>query len=223
MKVVITGATGFIGREVLEQCIEHPSITSIIVLSRRELPGPATSPKVKVVVIDDFLKYSPSTLSEIQDADACIWALGKTLILNNDDARRISIDYTLAAAQAFTENAAAKGDRESKFRFIYVSGRAAERDQTKSLWFLRDYRRIRGQVETEVIEHAKKNPGAFEAYVMRPGLVLKKEFNLADVGRSFITSVRVDALAKVTIDVALNGFEREIWENGDIVERGKTM
>lgn len=73
MKVVITGATGFIGQEALKQCIEHPSITSIIILSRRQLSKPEISPKVKVVVLSDFLEYSPSALSEIQGADACIW------------------------------------------------------------------------------------------------------------------------------------------------------
>lgn len=73
MKVVITGATGFTGHEVLRQCIEHSSITSIVVLSRRQLPGPAADPKVKVIVLDNFLEYSPSTLSELKGADACIW------------------------------------------------------------------------------------------------------------------------------------------------------
>lgn len=73
MKVVITGATGFIGQEVLEQCIEHPKITSIIVLSRRQLLKPVECPKVKVITLDDFLKYSEPTISEIQGADACIW------------------------------------------------------------------------------------------------------------------------------------------------------
>lgn len=60
-----------------------------------------------------------------------------------DEARRVSIDYTMAAARFFTENAAAREDRGARFRFVYLSGMAAQRDQTKSLWFLSDYRRIR--------------------------------------------------------------------------------
>ncbi|ROW10545.1 hypothetical protein VMCG_01954 [Cytospora schulzeri] len=143
MKVVIAGATGVIGQEALKQCIKHSSITSIIVLSRRQLPEPVTSPKVKVVVLDDFLRHSPSTLAEIQGADACIWALGKPYIPDNDEARRVHLEYTMAAAKAFTEDAAAQEGRVSNFRFIYVSGMAAQRDQTKSLWFMRDYRKIR--------------------------------------------------------------------------------
>lgn len=73
-------------------------------------------------------------------------ALGKPYIPDNDEARRVSLDYTLAAARAFTEqqqHAAAGDGRDSKFRFIYMSGKAVQRDQTKSLWFLSEYRKMR--------------------------------------------------------------------------------
>lgn len=71
--------------------------------------------------------------------------LGKPYIPDIDEARRVSLDYTLAAARAFTEqqHAAARDGREAKFRFIYMSGKAVQRDQTKSLWFLSEYRKIR--------------------------------------------------------------------------------
>jgi hypothetical protein len=34
-------------------------------------------------------------------------------------------------------------DQSQKFRFIYLSGGAAERDQTKTLWFAKEYRHMR--------------------------------------------------------------------------------
>lgn len=74
MKIVLTGSTGYIGQEVLEQCIQNPSITSIVVLSRRQLPETlTTSPKVQVVIVDDYTSYLPSTIQAIQGAEACIW------------------------------------------------------------------------------------------------------------------------------------------------------
>lgn len=74
MKIILTGSTGFIGREVIEQCIQNPSITSIVALSRRELPESlAASPKVNVVIVDDYMAYTPSTLEAVHGADACIW------------------------------------------------------------------------------------------------------------------------------------------------------
>lgn len=79
MKVVLTGSTGFIGGEVLEQCVQHPSVTSIVALSRRQISGPAAAdPKVRVVIVDDYLNYTPATLEAIQGAGACIWFVHET-------------------------------------------------------------------------------------------------------------------------------------------------
>ena len=63
---------------------------------------------------------------------------------DNDTARQVSVAYTLAAAKAFTPDPDPQDDSPAKkFRFVYLSGAAAERDQTKPLWFMQDYRRIR--------------------------------------------------------------------------------
>lgn len=93
------------------------------------------------------LKHRPKLFgrdsADIPFSFPSVRALGKPHIPNNDEARRVCVDYTMAAVKVFTENAAAKEDRGSKFRFIYVSGMAVQRDQTKSVWFMSDYRKIR--------------------------------------------------------------------------------
>jgi len=71
MKIIITGASGFIGQEVLQQCIDNPAITSIIVLSRRSLS--ITNPKLMVVILKDFLNYPDNVIQELEGSDACIW------------------------------------------------------------------------------------------------------------------------------------------------------
>lgn len=60
---------------------------------------------------------------------------------DDETARKVSIDYTLAAARAFAQNVS--NQQGKKFRFVYVSGGMAERDQKKPLWFAQSYRRIR--------------------------------------------------------------------------------
>jgi uncharacterized protein YbjT (DUF2867 family) len=72
MKVILTGCTGFIGSEVLSQCLAHPGISNIIALSRRPLPQ-YSDPKLKVVILQDFTKYPDSVLEEVRGADGCIW------------------------------------------------------------------------------------------------------------------------------------------------------
>lgn len=75
MKVILTGCTGFIGSEVITQCRDHPAISSIIVLSRRPLPSTPefTNPKLKVVILQDFITYPDSVIEELKGADGCIW------------------------------------------------------------------------------------------------------------------------------------------------------
>lgn len=77
MKVIITGATGFVGTHLIQQAIRHPSITSVVALGRRATPPPAeTGPKsatFKAVVCEDFGVYSESVKEEFAGADACIW------------------------------------------------------------------------------------------------------------------------------------------------------
>jgi NAD dependent epimerase/dehydratase family enzyme len=72
MKLILTGSTGFIGGEVLSQCLNNPAITSIIILSRRQLPN-ISNPKAKVLIIEDFKSYPESVIDEISGADGCIW------------------------------------------------------------------------------------------------------------------------------------------------------
>ncbi|CAP97094.1 Pc21g21970 [Penicillium rubens Wisconsin 54-1255] len=206
MKVILTGSTGFIGREVLSQCLAHPAITSIVALTRRELPA---HEKLKVTLIEDFMTYPDSIRDEIRDAEACIWTLGKAHMPDNDIARQVSLDYTLAAAQVFQETC------QKPFRFVYCSGAAAERDQTKPLWFMQEYRRIRGQVENELLVFAGDHPG-FEAHIMRPAMVLAPGTSLHSLVFGIGPSVKLDNLAGVTLELALKGGKKNIWENADL-------
>jgi nucleoside-diphosphate-sugar epimerase len=71
MKLVIGGATGFVGKELLKQALACPEFTSIVTLGRR--PVTVKDSKLTDVVLDDLEQYPPSALQKIADADACIW------------------------------------------------------------------------------------------------------------------------------------------------------
>lgn len=51
-------------------------------------------------------------------------------------------DFALTAASTFV-NTLAPALNKKKFKFVFCSGMGAEWDQTKSLWFLKDTRRIK--------------------------------------------------------------------------------
>lgn len=74
MKVVITGATGFVGQKVLSCAISNPEISFIYVLSRRPIDESlSASPKVHVIIHRDFERYPSDLLEELQGAGACLW------------------------------------------------------------------------------------------------------------------------------------------------------
>jgi hypothetical protein len=76
MKLILTGCTGFIGSEVLSQCLRNPTIISVVALSRRILPDSVSNdPKLQVVIMKDFNSYSDLVLKELAGANACIWYL----------------------------------------------------------------------------------------------------------------------------------------------------
>jgi uncharacterized protein YbjT (DUF2867 family) len=73
-KLLISGVSGRIGSQVLEQALQDSSISSIIALSRRPLPElAARHDHLEVVVLADFANYPADVVAQITGADGCIW------------------------------------------------------------------------------------------------------------------------------------------------------
>lgn len=72
-KMILSGVTGRIGKQVLHQALLNTTITSVIALSRRPLPDIAQNDKVKVLVLKDFNMYPDDIITELIDADGAIW------------------------------------------------------------------------------------------------------------------------------------------------------
>ncbi|EPE26253.1 NAD(P)-binding Rossmann-fold containing protein [Glarea lozoyensis ATCC 20868] len=223
MKLIVAGATGFVGSEVVAQAIAHKSITSVIALSRRPLSEPPFNhPKVKVVVLEDFEKgYTPEVIEQLKGAEGCCWALGAKST-GGDKTRRVNLNYALSACNAF--RTLPLSSPTAKFRLAYTSGIITERDQDKNLWIMSDMRKIGGEAETKLIEYAKE-ADAFETFILRPGGIRPKEGKMLPdcIVGSF--NVRVDEVAATLIDCAVRGDEggRDTLENADIARRGREL
>lgn len=68
------------------------------------------------------------------------------------------------------------------------------------------------------MRHAEANPDAFEAYIMRPGLVPSMQGTIRDRLWGLFPSVRMDRLARAMIDIAINGNKDTTIENQTINE-----
>lgn len=102
-----------------------------------------------------------------------------------------------------------------KFRFVFLSGKFSEWDQTKTLLFLADSRRIKGEVEKGLCTLADAHgAGIFETWILRPSGFLPPGASLAKklVGELY-GAIGTPHLAKVLVQVALNGAKERFLEN----------
>ncbi|KAK0510508.1 hypothetical protein JMJ35_006940 [Cladonia borealis] len=85
MKLIVTGATGLVGSEVIRLALRNPDITSVLAIARKPVTPPANAEmkaeksKLRSLVLNDWTNtYPESVKQQIKDADACIWALAVT-------------------------------------------------------------------------------------------------------------------------------------------------
>ncbi|KAF8867147.1 hypothetical protein BDZ45DRAFT_719498 [Acephala macrosclerotiorum] len=223
MKFILTGVTSFIGSEVLSQCLQNPAITSVVALSRRNLPeAPTKDRKLNVIILKSFNSYPDSVMQEIKGADACIWYMGTTA---GDKA--LEVDYPLAFANTFSKTLQ---ESKKKFQYIHLSGAATERNQDKQLWFKSEMRKMKGHNEQNMLAFAAKpeTEGLWETLIVKAGFVIQKELKSPrDVMGWMLGTkacIRVDELAAAMIDAGLNGWkENTLKDNAAMVARGREV
>ena len=120
MHLILTGATGLAGSAVLAHILSLPAgqVTRLSILSRKPvlMAEAANKPNIKYIHHNDFSSYPPDLLQELKGADGVVWALGISQTeANKEDYIKITKDYTLEAAKAFS-------GLSDNFKFIYVSG-----------------------------------------------------------------------------------------------------
>ncbi|KAH6619433.1 hypothetical protein B0J18DRAFT_244429 [Chaetomium sp. MPI-SDFR-AT-0129] len=222
MKVIITGCTGLVGSGLVRQAIANDQVSHVFALTRKPLDDAiAKSPKVTVILHDDFSSYPSELLSQLAGADVCLWAIGgrANQFPDVETYRKISVDYTLAAANAFREHLTHQLPNDKQFRFVFCSGKYAEWDQTKALRFMADTRHIKGQVEKGLCDIADNDTAKrFIVYCGRPSGILPPNAGLASklTGKLY-AAIDVDHLARGLLRVALEGHKERIIENDSLL------
>ncbi|KAF4944935.1 hypothetical protein FSARC_14545 [Fusarium sarcochroum] len=239
MKVVIGGATGYLGTEVVRQALRHPLITSVVALARRETQVPKdvdpqiAQSKFRSLTCSDFKDYPQNVRSAISDADACIWLIAITPTRSQayswEQVKKVCLEYAISAADT-----CAKLPRDGKhtpLRFLYVSGFNATQDPSKKPWLFGDYsvmRPVKGQVEKNVLERAQMSNGRMQACVARPGLI--DPMNVSVMRQAFqgfanalisMPRIPIATMAAALLDQILHGFDKEVLSNEDLNEIGQ--
>lgn len=153
-KVIITGATGMIGKGVLLECLDSDDITEVLTIGRS--PVGISHSKLKELLVADFSDFSGFADSLI-GYDACYFCLGVSAGgMKEEDYRKVTYDYTLALAGELVS-------LNPDMTFIYVSGQGTDStEKGRMMWA-----RVKGKTENDLL-----NLGFAGAYMFRPGMIL---------------------------------------------------
>lgn len=156
-KVIITGATGMVGKAVLYECIESDYIDEILIINRTTL-GLAHQ-KLKEVLLPDF-----SNLREIKDQltgyDACFYCMGISSVGLKEESYT-KITYDIAKIFADTLHLL-----NPMMVFNYVSGTGTDSSEKGRIMWAR----VKGKTENMILNKGFKN-----AYAFRPGIILPEK------------------------------------------------
>jgi uncharacterized protein YbjT (DUF2867 family) len=149
MKILLLGASGLVGKNVLAQALAHSAITSVVAPTRRPL---APHPKLINPVSDRLESLLPETVAGGVDAVVC--ALGTTISKAGSKEAFREVDYVLPLA--FARSAHEHGVET----FVLVSASVA----SVSSSFL--YPRTKGEIERDI-----ELVGFKSLTIVRPSLI----------------------------------------------------
>ena len=154
MKVIITGATGMVGKGVLIECLESNVITEVLSISRRSLN--MNHPKLKELIHKDFSEFE-SIKSNLKKYDACFACMGVSAAgLKENEYYKLTYLYTLSLAKTLYS-------LNPNMIYTYVSGQGTDSSEKgKSMWA-----RVKGKTENDLIKL-----GFIKAYMFRPGAII---------------------------------------------------
>jgi uncharacterized protein YbjT (DUF2867 family) len=153
-KVIITGATGMVGKGVLLECLNHDAISEVLHIGRNATG--IEHPKLKELMHKDFSDFF-NLKDQLSGYDACFYSLGISAAgLTEDQYTKITYDYTMALANVLLKE-------NPEMTFVYVSGQGTDStEKGRMMWA-----RVKGKTENDII-----NLGFKQAFAFRPGMII---------------------------------------------------
>jgi len=210
--VLITGATGLVGGNVLQACLQNEEVGNVVSLLRR--PSGITHKKLTEVIVKDFTDYTDLE-GNFKDIDIAFFCLavyaGK---VSKEKYREITVDYS----ESFTSVLKRQSPDAT---FCLFSAAGADSKEESKMMFARD----KGAAENTVLR--LQFP---QTYIFRPGyiypVVKRKEPSVtyrivrrlypllkAIYPDGVVTSVH---LGKAIFTIGLQGGDQTIFENKEI-------
>lgn len=155
--VLITGASGMVGKGVLLECLDSNVIDKVILINRS--PIGMNHPKIHEILLKDFTSIADKK-AEIGSIDACFYCMGISAVgLDESEYTKITYDTTKAFADVLYE-------LNPQMTFIYVSGTGTNSSEKGRIMWAR----VKGKTENMVF-----NKGFNKAYAFRPGFIVPEK------------------------------------------------
>ncbi len=217
MKVILTGATGMVGKGVLLECLDHPEIKEVLTLGRSRID--LNHRKLKQVEHPDFSEFQ-SIQDQLVGYDAAYLCMGVSAAgMDEATYMKFTYDYTLSLVRVLFEI-------NPQMTITYVSGRGTDSSEMgKAMWA-----RIKGKTENAILQM-----GFHQAYAFRPGGIIpmrgikpsSKLYRRALFWLGWIlpilkvispsSIVNTDQIGRAMINVSKKGYQRRIVDSHDIL------
>ncbi len=211
--VMIVGASGMIGNELLTICLNSDKVSKVTSLVRRK--SSIDHLKLQEIVVADFNHYE-SIVSNFKTIDVVFYCLGVyTGAVGKEEFRKITVDYPVNLAKSIYHV-------NPNIVFCLLSGQGADRSEKSIVMFAKD----KGAAENQL-----SALGFNRFYAFRPGYIYpskpRQEPNFSYkvfkilypliklLGNNM--SVKSEQLAQVMFQIAFMGIDKEVLENRDIV------
>ena len=179
LKAIIIGATGAVGRELVDYLLNNDNYSKVTIIVRRMIDRWVDLPenkknKLNIIEVDSLdcisnIEQITSLLKEDTKYDVLFNTLGSRVGRGDEEFKKV--DYT------YVVNSAILCEKLNIPHFSHCSAANAD----KSSWFL--YSRVKGEAEEE---ESKKNINYIS--IFRPGIILDRD-NDSRLGESIIAYV----------------------------------
>lgn len=208
MQLLLFGATGMVGSEVLHLALADPRVTSVTTAGRRATG--VTHPKLREVTHADMLRPAPLA-DELRRADLVIHCLGVySGAVPDDEFWAITAGYLGALLGELK-----RINADPVFCLMGAQGA----DPTERSPFL--FAKAKGRAERFLMESHLTRKHIFRPGYIMPGRVASRARNTEWFSRPIyrlLPFIGIDAvkLAAVMLDVGIRGSEQVIFSNGEM-------
>ena len=157
MKVIITGATGMVGRSTLNECLANDKVKEVLAINRRRLG--IKHPKLKELIHSDFMNFSDA-VEHFKGYDACFHCMGVSSAgVNEEDFSKLTYNITSQLVDTLFEV-------NPNSVFNYISGAGTDSSENGNVMWAR----VKGKTENYIL-----NKGFKDAYMFRAGAIIPEK------------------------------------------------